>query len=386
MIRRMAGRSGCRLQGIAMGRFACFALTVLLLLGPLGTAPADAQERSPLDRALEACLQASDPAAKVAGCEALLSVPALPPDVQMVVLVQLAVGHSTLNRPDLALPPLERAIALSPQTGALYRLQGYVHRQAHNVPAALTAFERAWTLGDRHITVIRGLTELYQMTGRADDALTVFEQAIAETPGDGTLFAFRALFHYRAGDRDRSLADVGTALRLDPANALAYQIRGNWHLADFAYAAALADFNRSLQYEPGNINTLINRAQMRAALGDHAAAIADYDQVLARRPAGGMVLMLRGDTHHTMGTVEAAVRDWSRALRLGGPEAVRHFQVRATLAGHYDGPLDGRFHDGMPMAVAECAFDPDCGQPPPDQYCEMVDLSPCRLPFGIPIR
>ncbi len=371
--------------GPAWGRSACFASAVMLL-GLLWAVPAMTQQRSSPDQALAACLQASDPTVKVAGCEALLSVATLPPDVRVVALAQLAVGHSRLNRPDLAIPPIERAIGLSPQTGALYRLQGYVYRQARNVPAALIAYERAWALGDRHVTVIQGLTDLYQITGRADDALTIFEQRMTEAPNDGALFAFRALFLYRAGDRDRSLADAGTALRLDPENALAYQILGNWHLADFAYEAALADFNRSLQYEPGNLNTLINRAQMHAALGEHEAAIADYDRVLARTPDSGMVLMLRGDTHHGMGTIEGAVRDWSRAMRLGGPEAVRHFQVRATLAGHYDGPLDGQFHDGMPMAVAECAFDPDCTQPLPDRYCEMVDIRPCRLPFGIPIR
>ena len=206
---------------------------------------------------------------------------------------RLGEAYLNLDKGELALASLDKAISLDPSNGLAYTLRGdyrdgneqyseavsdytqalvlaptdeyTLYRRAgsrlslnvNDLDAALADIEKALSLNKDAPNLARKGFILHEM-GRFSDAVSAYDQAIQLDPSDASLYRDRAgskLFLDRFSD---ALADVNKALRIDPKDAIAYQVRGNIQTWLEAFNAACEDFKmaKDLGYESTTLHPI----------------------------------------------------------------------------------------------------------------------------------
>jgi tetratricopeptide (TPR) repeat protein len=183
-------------------RHAIFAATIFAVTGLAGAAtPAQAQDNSKdntRDSTNAAICAPSDetavsPEQRIAACTALTEKLKDQPQALAAALTDRGATYWYINRWDLAVKDLDRAIALDPNNARAFR-------------------ERS---------------NGYRSIGRLDRALADANKAVQLDPNDPKAFDNRGNVFIDDQQYDRALADFNEALRLKPDFALAYHDRGD---------------------------------------------------------------------------------------------------------------------------------------------------------------
>jgi protein O-mannosyl-transferase len=160
----------------------------------------------------------------------------------------LASALMEMQRPDLAVPHLERAIQLMPTfSTAHYDLGIVLHRRGELEPA-LRQYQLAlkYELDEREAAQTHNnLGVLLNQLGRRDEAIAEFTQGIAINPDEQNSLLGRGMIEYDEGKLDAALQDFMTAAHI-AASPLAFywqgrvlEDKGRYPTAAEAYRAAL---------------------------------------------------------------------------------------------------------------------------------------------------
>jgi eukaryotic-like serine/threonine-protein kinase len=241
--------------------------------------------------------------------------------------VNLAQAYRRLDKLDLALEQLHRAVQLEPGLAHLYRLRARLRLERNEPALALNDFDQAierentnspYQVDDR---VERG--RLLLSAGKLAEALGSFDAALAQQKDHSVGQRLRAETLFRLGRfqeviqafdryletgkplesvyRGRGLAraelgqypgaidEFTKALELHPTSAVqAY--RGWTHLVVDAPKLALRDFELAIALDPNNGDAYNGRGFVRARLGRHREAIQDAAEALRHGPTSPRLL------------------------------------------------------------------------------------------------
>ncbi|MEO1491159.1 MAG: tetratricopeptide repeat protein [Pseudomonadota bacterium] len=190
-----------------------------------------------------------------------------------------------------------------------------------------------------------------EATGPAIDACS----AIIDSPdwaGARAVWALnnRGLAHAARGNYLAALADYDAAIALDPDNAAAFSNRGNAHAALGDMLKALADHSRAIEIDPKYVSAWHNRGVDHEELGNPRAALADYRQALDLDPDHRGARLGLATANCRLGRAKTSSAARLDAINRGhiDPSA---FQRVLQNAGHYRGPIDGKFGRGSRAAL-----------------------------------
>jgi Flp pilus assembly protein TadD len=125
-----------------------------------------------------------------------------------------------LNRPDLALAPLERAFRLNPDAGFADQT-GLQFAQLARPDEAKKWFQRAIELDRRNASAINNLGVLYGEQGQWNDAAGAFEYGLSVAPDDDRLYLNLGRVYLRQGERDKAKFLMERWLERKPGSAAA---------------------------------------------------------------------------------------------------------------------------------------------------------------------
>jgi tetratricopeptide (TPR) repeat protein len=264
------------------------------------------------------------------------------------VLYLIAVSQRYLGRVPDALTTLERFENLHPDYGRLFQERGHCYRALGDVPAAITAYQRAVDRNAALPASWKALTALCTSAGRtaeAENAANVaasLEQLPAAVVTANSLFAegethaaeqmIRQFLQQHPAHVEgmRLLARIGMKLEiLDDAEFLlesVLEFAPDYHAARYDYAQVLTDrqkhsealqqIRRLLVIEPRNLLFRSLQGNILVGLGEHEAALELFYELRDEAPANPTVHLAIGHAHKTVGHQPEAVASYRRAAQV----------------------------------------------------------------------
>ena len=175
------------------------------------------------------------------------------PDANPVAEGNLGSALIDMQRPELAVPHLERAIQLMPTLAAAHYNLGILLQRQNELDRALQEYQLAlkYASDEREAAQTHNnLGVLFKQLGRRDEAITEFTYAIALNPHEQNSLLGRGLIERDEGKLDAALHDFSQAARTAPSPSALY-----WKgrvLEDKGQLAASAEAYRgALKLSPG---------------------------------------------------------------------------------------------------------------------------------------
>src|SRR6267142_4989634 len=264
------------------------------------------------------------------------------------VLYLIAVSQRYLGRIPDALATLGRFENLHPDYGRLFQERGHCYRALGDVPAAITAYQRAVDRNAALPASWKALSALCRWAGRiaeAENAANVaasLEQLPAAVVTASSLFSEgethaaeqmirQFLQQYPAHiEGMRLLARIGMKLEiLDDAEFLlesVLEFAPDYHAARYDYAQVLIDrqkhaealqeIRRLLAIEPRNPLFRSLQGNVLVGLGEHEAALELFYELRDEAPANPTLHLAIGHAHKTVGRQQEAIASYRRAAEV----------------------------------------------------------------------
>ncbi len=183
--------------------------------------------------------------------EALRLAPDLVPALTLRARLAMAA-----NRYDVARQSLERAMAADPHSWYARFLYGFQFYQQNEMPAAITALEKARELNPRDPQAALYLGLACEAVGRTDDALTLYRRAIELEEAAGALHAETLLtagrLYLLLGRFDDAAGMAERAAKIDPASRdPRFELARVW-LKKAVPAKAIAEGEAALRLKQGD--------------------------------------------------------------------------------------------------------------------------------------
>jgi tetratricopeptide (TPR) repeat protein len=193
-----------------------------------------------------------------------------------------------LNRPEQAIPHLERARELTPAHMEILNNLGAAYRAARRPAAALAVFEAAVAIDAADENVARNYAAALTAEGRHAQAATVLKRLIDAGRASADLFDTYGKIIWKLGDVEGALAWFGRALAVDPgfADALAHRGSALMELGDMA--EGMRSLRAAIEIEPHpEFYRVLVEVDIKSITDDDVAAIetltgSDADYARAR--------------------------------------------------------------------------------------------------------
>jgi tetratricopeptide (TPR) repeat protein len=136
----------------------------------------------------------------------------------------LGLAHQLLGNPEQAIPPLERALHLAPDTPERLHALGLAY-EATRRPSSVVEplYRRALAIQPALADVHLALGRLLQREGRLPEAVDHFERARAEEPWSDVAAFQLGTALAEAGREAEAIAAFQAAMQLDPSYAVVYR-------------------------------------------------------------------------------------------------------------------------------------------------------------------
>jgi len=204
-----------------------------------------------------------------------------------------------------AMAYLDRAIAMSPDDGALYNLRGV-----------------AWSKLDDPIRA------------EAD-----WRKAAELAPRDHQLHVNIAADHLRRGNIDEAIASLQAALAVDPKDARAHSNLGTAHERRGDFTAAIDDYTRAIAIDRDYANAYSNRSYAFLQTGDATRALEDADRAIALDVRLAMAYVNRGHALAALARTDDAADSYRTGLDCDPAPSVRDEALRGLE--RIGAPIDG---------------------------------------------
>jgi protein O-mannosyl-transferase len=157
-----------------------------------------------------------------------------------------------LERPDLAVPHLERAIQLLPANASPYYNLGTLYLRENQLDRAREQFELALKYAaDKHeaAQTHNNLGVLFNREGKQNEAFKEFSAAIALNPDEQNSFIGRGMIEREEGKFDAALGDLDAANKIS-SSALSYYWKGRVLEDEKQFQSAAEAYNAALKLAP----------------------------------------------------------------------------------------------------------------------------------------
>jgi serine/threonine protein kinase/Flp pilus assembly protein TadD len=264
--------------------------------------------------------------------------------------VRMEVGTATaadLAALDEATSYFRAALAVRPQTAAVWISLGVILKRKGDVAGAIAAYKRAIELEPRAFWAYSNLGVILHRNGKVDEAIAAYKRAIELEPRCAQAHTHLGVALQKKGRLSEAVASSQRAIDLQPRYALAHNNLGGALLAKGEVQKALVAYRRAIQEFPQYAQAHFNLGWALQVNQDVDGAIAAYRQAIKLEPRFheahsnlGLVLKAKGD-------LKGAIVAHQRATELAPHNARIHGALGATLL------RDGEF-DRAAAATQRC--------------------------------
>lgn len=128
------------------------------------------------------------------------------------------------GRPQEALPLLERAVALKPQSPAHRENLADVYRLLGRRKDAAAQYKQALTLDPGKVPLLRKAVEILLETRQPDEVEAILTEALARAPRFALGHQLMSIVYFLKDRMDEALAEIEAAIALEPDNAVHYRM------------------------------------------------------------------------------------------------------------------------------------------------------------------
>lgn len=263
------------------------------------------------------------------------------------------------NKPDEALPMIERALEIVPKSASALAMRAIIHLQRDELAAAKRDIEASAAIEPRNSIMFGARGTLAEKAGNWTEAAGFYGEILKDAPDYVPALFHRATAFSMLGNREGALADSAAAIKLQPNLTDLYLLRANLFkdagraedsLAEAAavtaanpenvqahviagkiYAAfdrrddAMREFARAIAIKP-EAYVYLNQSEVREKT-DLAGRRADIDEALRLDPDLKEGLTMKGQLASETGDYAAALTAYSKALA-SSPEDANMFLRR----------------------------------------------------------
>jgi tetratricopeptide (TPR) repeat protein len=205
----------------------------------------------------------------------------------------LAVG-----RVDEALPDIDRALRLAPQSGDALALRAVVAVTKNDTPGALALAERAVQSDPGSAAAHLALSYARQAAFDLEVALKSAQEAVRLQPGNALAHARLAELWLSLGNLDRAQEAATEGARLDPASARAQTVLGFTALTRIRRREAAEAFDRAIALDPGAPLPRVGRGLTRIRGGDLAGGRQELEIAVSLDPGDSLLRSYLGKAYY----------------------------------------------------------------------------------------
>ncbi|MCU0978915.1 MAG: tetratricopeptide repeat protein [Pirellulaceae bacterium] len=226
----------------------------------------------------------------------------------------LAEALTNLEKLDEALPHIEKAIQLKPDSPLGYTLRARWKVLKEDMDGALNDLDQAIKIEPRDVMalVIRARLHLSQdnLAAAKDDV----ERMLLISPGLVQGILMRSMIYAEEGRVGDAIADIESLLKQDPKNVSWRLQLAGYYIKDRRPSKALDIFTKILAEDDEDFFARQARADTLLSIGKHAEAIADFEVLLKQKPEDDSILNNFAWVLAT--SPEDKLRDGTRAIQL----------------------------------------------------------------------
>jgi len=246
----------------------------------------------------------------------------------------LGVLAGQVNRPDVALDLLGKALAVRPDFPEAWFDLGNTQQARGQLAAAIAAFRRAIALRPAYAGAYTNMANALQVNGQSQEAIAACRQALAVQPDLAEACNNLGNALQSTGQFDAAVEAYQKAAALKPNFPAAYFNMGNVLRSQERLDEAIACFRQALALQPAFPEALFNLGSALQVREDPAAAIACYQQALQIKPDFGAAYRQLGHVLGARGRLEEAVAAYRQAQALDPECALIYNELGAALKAH----------------------------------------------------
>lgn len=238
-----------------------------------------------------------------------------------------------------AVDSAEGAFRLSADAGDLgsvlfaLSLLGTLHAACKHYDAALEAYERLYSLAERHecrddaMASLLAIGQVLREMGRPEDSATLFGRYIERNPGDAAGYAERARAYLELGRHRQALRDYRRAIRLEPENAVLYSDLGNLYRSLEKTNKAIAAYQEAIRLDNTLGSPHYGLGIVYASVGRIEDAQREYEVAIQLDPEDAYSHEGLGDLYARIGRTEEAIAFFRRAIAIDPTDLFAHVSL-----------------------------------------------------------
>ena len=225
-----------------------------------------------------------------------------------------AACYLNILQKERAVPDVERALKLNPNSALALQLRGEMYAMDKNFDAALDLFSRAQEINPHWAVPYFDRGSVLLDKKEFQSALTELDKAISLLPQMWLFYIVRSIVYFRQGNLEAAHKDQDSALRLSEKEALvmtelntiiyedcldwaedyyarillkqphsgyAYHGRADACRVNSEYGKAITDYTHAIDFMPKEPSLYLGRGRSYLAINETEKAIADFRQVAA---------------------------------------------------------------------------------------------------------
>lgn len=228
------------------------------------------------------------------------------------VMLRASISRKT-GRPLNALPDLNEAVSLKPQSIPALGQRAAVNFEAGNIADAKADYRRILAINPRSAEGLLGLGSVAIKENNLGIANEYLEQAVALDPNNSNIYVRRAEIKKTMGDHNGAVDDIIVAISNDSHNNRALDALAKY--AETNYPATVAGLSNAIKLAPDNGLFRYLRAGIALSHYNYKAALDDYTYIINHRlyDYDGLYGNL-AECQFAMGQYEKALENVDRAL------------------------------------------------------------------------
>lgn len=226
----------------------------------------------------------------------------------------LAEALTNIGKYDEALPHVEKAIQLKPDSSLGYTLRARLKVLKEDVDGALTDLDQAIKIDPKDLQALVIRARLHLTKDNLAAAKDDVDRVLLIVPGLSQGVLLRSLIHAEEGHVGDAIADVESLLKLEPKNVAWRMQLASYYIKDRRPSKAIDIFTKILAEDEDDFLARQARADTLLSIGKHAEAIADFEILIKQQPKDDGVLNNLAWVLAT--SPDDKLRDGQRAIKL----------------------------------------------------------------------
>jgi predicted O-linked N-acetylglucosamine transferase (SPINDLY family) len=215
-----------------------------------------------------------------------------------------------------ALTSYDRVLTLQPDFVMAHCFRAGVLQELGQLDLAVAGYRRALELDPTLAEAYNALGSALRGLGQRHDAVASYRRALTIKPDYADAWCNLGTALWEIGQVDEAVSSLRRAVEINPDFAMAHNNLGT-ALRDIGQIAdALASYRRALELDPGYADASCNLGLVLQDLKQFDEALACYHRALAIRPEFAEAYSNLGDALKDLGQIDEAVAHYRRALAI----------------------------------------------------------------------